>query len=112
MAIPVISSFTAGQNLALPQPFGLNTRNGSSNRVFITGQNMAAELKVDVTNNAGITWSGVMGAFSNSTWPATLTCANNQTGEGDTMEVDVTVTNTSTNEKSPTFPKQVTTGSN
>ena len=112
MAIPVITDFTSGQNLAMPQPYGLNTRNGSSNHVFISGQNMAAGLAVDVTNNAGITWSGVMGAFSNNTWPATLMCANNQTGEGDTMDVDVTVTNTSTNEKSAQFPKRVTTGSN
>jgi len=109
MAAPIITGFSTGENLGVGQ-FGLNTRNGSSNNVFINGNGMASGCTVKIDNNAGITWDGSMGNFANGAWPATLTCSNTTSGEGDTMNVDVTVTNSS-GETSPRFRKQVTVGS-
>jgi hypothetical protein len=98
MAIPNITGFTTGENLGIGQ-FGLNEKNLSSNKVFITGDNMAQGLAVNVTNNAGVTWSGSLGALNNGSYPATLACANSTSGMGGSQNVDVTVG--SGNETSP-----------
>jgi hypothetical protein len=100
MPTPNITGFTTGENLGIGK-FGLNSTNGSTNNVFITGDNMAQGLPVNVTNNAGVTWNGRLSAYNSSTqcWPASLACANSTSGMGGSQNVDVTVG--SGNETSP-----------
>ena len=94
MATPAITGFFPGSNIGTypNQIVGLNSSNGSTNYVIITGDNMAQGLAVNVTT-AGVSWSGSMGAYDGTQqgWPATLTCKNPRTGPGGTQDVVVTV---------------------
>jgi hypothetical protein len=92
MANPSITGFTAGANIGI-NSVGMNSYNGSSNWVYLTGSNMSQGLPVNVTNNAGVSWSGNLSAYNPGMqqWPATLACTNTSSGLGDSQDLDVTV---------------------
>jgi hypothetical protein len=93
-ATPYIDGFGAATNIG-PDSSGLNSYNGSTNYVIITGNDMASGYTVNIFATTALSWSGPLGAYDNQQqgWPAALICKNTSTGLGDTLNVDVTVTN-------------------